>query len=59
MEDEILFFELPEMTDRGTFIVNGTERVFVNQLIRSPGVYHFKEKIEKLTNYKTTIIPAK
>ncbi|MGC8815267.1 MAG: DNA-directed RNA polymerase subunit beta [bacterium] len=59
LEDEVLFFELPMMTDRGTFIVNGTERVFVNQLIRSPGVYHFKEKIEKLTNYKTTIIPAK
>lgn len=59
IEDEVLFFELPEMTDRGTFIVNGTERVFVNQLIRSPGVYHFKEKVEKLTNYKTTIIPAK
>ena len=59
LEDEVLFFELPMMTDRGTFIVNGTERVFVNQLIRSPGIYHFKEKVEKLTNYKTTIIPAK
>ncbi len=31
--------DFPEMTDKGTFIINGTERVVVSQLIRSPGVY--------------------
>jgi DNA-directed RNA polymerase subunit beta len=36
--------EIPLMTDKGTFIVNGCERVIVNQLIRSPGVYYKKEK---------------
>ena len=31
------------MTDKGTFIINGAERVVVNQLVRSPGVYYAKE----------------
>src|SRR6476646_4349435 len=39
-----LIGEIPLMTDKGTFIVNGCERVIVNQLIRSPGVYYKKEK---------------
>lgn len=58
-EDEIKFFDLPMITDRATFVVNGTERVFINQLIRSSGVYFFKEEIEKTTVYKTTVIPSK
>ncbi len=37
--DEIFLGDFPEMTDKGTFIINGTERVVVSQLIRSPGVY--------------------
>ncbi len=36
---EIFLGDFPEMTDKGTFIINGTERVVVSQLIRSPGVY--------------------
>jgi DNA-directed RNA polymerase subunit beta len=38
-EQDVYFGELPLMTERGTFIVNGTERVIVSQLHRSPGVY--------------------
>ncbi len=58
-EDELKFFDLPMLTDRATFIVNGTERVFINQLIRSPGVYFFREEVEKTSVYKTTVIPSK
>jgi DNA-directed RNA polymerase subunit beta len=43
-EQEIYFGEVPIMTDNGTFIVNGTERVIVSQLHRSPGVYFEYEK---------------
>jgi DNA-directed RNA polymerase subunit beta len=39
VESEIFLGDFPLMTDNGTFIVNGTERVVVSQLIRSPGVY--------------------
>ena len=38
-EAEIFFGDLPIMTEKGTFIINGGERVVVNQLIRSPGIY--------------------
>ncbi|NQU17325.1 MAG: DNA-directed RNA polymerase subunit beta [Candidatus Saganbacteria bacterium] len=57
---EVFLCDLPIMTDRGTFIINGAERVIVSQLTRSPGVY-FKEskRLEKLnrTLYYATIIP--
>ncbi|MDP1779535.1 MAG: DNA-directed RNA polymerase subunit beta, partial [Anaerolineales bacterium] len=39
IKQDIFLGDFPEMTDKGTFIVNGTERVVVSQLIRSPGVY--------------------
>lgn len=39
IEQEIFLGDFPEMTEKGTFIINGTERVVVSQLIRSPGVY--------------------
>ncbi len=42
-EEEVYFGEIPLMTDHGTFIVNGTERVIVSQLHRSPGVFFTKE----------------
>lgn len=42
-ENEALFGYLPVMTDRGTFIINGAERVVVHQLVRSPGVYFVRE----------------
>ncbi|MER3467160.1 MAG: DNA-directed RNA polymerase subunit beta, partial [Thermoflexus sp.] len=44
MVKEVFFGELPWMTRNGTFIYNGTERVVVSQLIRSPGVYFDKEE---------------
>lgn len=43
-EEEIFFGEVPMMTDNGTFIINGTERVIVSQLHRSPGVFFKREK---------------
>ncbi|MBK7450986.1 MAG: hypothetical protein IPJ47_16850, partial [Anaerolineales bacterium] len=39
IKQDIFLGDFPEMTDKGTYIVNGTERVVVSQLIRSPGVY--------------------
>jgi DNA-directed RNA polymerase subunit beta len=42
-EQEVYLGELPLMTDRGTFIINGIERVVVSQLIRSPGVFYYAE----------------
>ncbi|MBN2332688.1 MAG: DNA-directed RNA polymerase subunit beta [Deltaproteobacteria bacterium] len=42
-EQEVYFGEIPQMTGRGTFIINGTERVIVSQLHRSPGVFFAQE----------------
>jgi len=54
-EQEVFFGEIPLMTDNGTFIINGTERVIVSQLHRSPGV--FFEKTPSLGYYLGKIIP--
>jgi DNA-directed RNA polymerase subunit beta len=43
-EQEVYFGEIPLMTDNGTFIINGTERVIVSQLHRSPGVFYDHDK---------------
>lgn len=43
-EQELFFGDIPLMTDNGTFIINGTERVIINQLHRSPGVFFEEEK---------------
>jgi DNA-directed RNA polymerase subunit beta len=43
-EQEVFFGEIPLMTDNGTFIINGTERVVVSQLHRSPGVFYDHDK---------------
>src|SRR5258708_433120 len=43
-EQEVFFGEIPLMTDNGTFIINGTERVIVSQLHRSPGVFFEKQQ---------------
>jgi DNA-directed RNA polymerase subunit beta len=53
------FGEIPLMTNYGTFIINGYERLVVNQIIRSPGIYFMKEtNISKNSNiYKAQIIP--
>ena len=45
-EQDVFMGELPLMTENGSFIINGAERVIVNQLIRSPGIYFDEEKIE-------------
>ncbi|WP_245925297.1 DNA-directed RNA polymerase subunit beta [Nocardia nova] len=53
--------DFPMMTEKGTFIVNGTERVVVSQLVRSPGVY-FDESIDKGTEktlYSARVIPSR
>ncbi len=53
--------DFPLMTERGTFIINGTERVVVSQLVRSPGVY-FERTLEKLSDkdvYTARIIPSR
>ncbi|WP_416367424.1 DNA-directed RNA polymerase subunit beta [Nocardia terpenica] len=53
--------DFPMMTDKGTFIINGTERVVVSQLIRSPGVY-FEESIDKGTEkqlHSVRVIPSR
>ncbi len=54
-EQEVFFGEVPLMTENGTFIINGTERVIVSQLHRSPGV--FFEKIAAQGYYLGKIIP--
>lgn len=62
-EQEIYFGTLPMMTDRGTFIINGTERVVVSQLHRSPGVFfdHDKGKTHSSGKllYSARIIPLR
>ncbi|GAA1207096.1 DNA-directed RNA polymerase subunit beta [Prauserella alba] len=53
--------DFPVMTDKGTFIINGTERVVVSQLVRSPGVY-FDQAIDKSTDkdvFSVKIIPSR
>src|SRR5574340_824844 len=56
-EQEIYFGELPLMTEKGTFIINGTERAIVSQLHRSPGV--FFQANESRTEFVAKIIPAR
>lgn len=57
-EQEVYIGDIPTMTDKGTFIVNGAERVIVSQIVRSPGVY-FKKEISPTGKrlYNATLIP--
>ena len=57
-EQEVFIGDIPTMTDKGTFIVNGAERVIVSQIVRSPGVY-FKREISPTGKrlYNATMIP--
>ena len=57
-EQEVFIGELPLMTERGTFIINGAERVIVNQIVRSPGVY-FKDDQDKngRKTFNASLIP--
>src|SRR6201990_2511204 len=54
-EQEVYFGDIPLMTDNGTFIINGTERVIVSQLHRSPGV--FFERANNNTYFLAKVIP--
>ena len=57
-EQEVFFGDFPIMTEMGTFIINGAERVIVSQLVRSPGVY-FHDRMDKKGrhSYTSTVIP--
>lgn len=57
-EQEVFIGDLPLMTDRGTFIINGAERVIVNQIVRSPGVY-YKSEVDKSgrRTFSASLIP--
>ncbi len=56
-EEEVFFLDLPLMTYKGTFIINGIERVIVNQLHRSPGVYFDIEQQEGRYKYIALFVP--
>ena len=57
-ESEIYMGDFPLMTDSGTFVINGAERVIVSQLVRSPGVYYAFEKDKTGKDlFSTTVIP--
>ncbi len=51
IRQDIFLGDFPEMTEKGTFIINGTERVVVSQLIRSPGVY-FEGPVDRTTGHR-------
>lgn len=57
-EQEVFMGDFPLMTETGTFVINGAERVIVSQLVRSPSVY-FSTKVDKngKTSYTATVIP--
>ena len=58
INQDVFMGDIPKMTDNGSFIINGAERVIVSQLVRSPGVYNgfeFDKSGKKL--YNTTVIP--
>ncbi|MBE0069438.1 DNA-directed RNA polymerase subunit beta [Thermoanaerobacterium thermosaccharolyticum] len=57
-ESEVFMGDFPLMTDKGTFIINGAERVIVSQLVRSPGVY-YEQQFDKLGKklFFATVIP--
>ncbi|MCD7827042.1 MAG: DNA-directed RNA polymerase subunit beta [Clostridiales bacterium] len=57
-ENEVYMGEFPKMTDSGTFVINGAERVIISQLVRSPGVYYdmSRDKTGKKL-FATTVIP--
>jgi DNA-directed RNA polymerase subunit beta len=57
-DQEIFMGDFPLMTDKGTFMINGAERVIVSQLVRSPGVYFLKDTdTNNRPTYNATIIP--
>jgi DNA-directed RNA polymerase subunit beta len=60
-EQEVFMGDFPMMTDKGTFVINGTERVVVSQLVRSPGVY-FSSELDKTSDkdiFLAKVIPSR
>ncbi|MFQ5967877.1 MAG: DNA-directed RNA polymerase subunit beta, partial [Acidimicrobiia bacterium] len=60
-EQQVFLGDFPQMTSNGTFIINGTERVVVSQLVRSPGVY-FDQSIDKTSDrdvFSAKVIPGR
>jgi DNA-directed RNA polymerase subunit beta len=60
-EQEVFMGDFPMMTDKGTFVINGTERVVVSQLVRSPGVY-FSRDLDKTSDkdiFTAKVIPSR
>ncbi len=59
-EQEVYMGNIPVMTEKGTFLINGAERVVVSQFVRSPGVY-FKDKTDKqgIVTFHATVIPSR
>ena len=59
-KEQLVFMgDFPLMTERGTFIINGSERVVVSQLVRSPGVYFSSEMDNGVLVHKSQFIPAR
>ena len=60
IKEQLVFMgDFPLMTDRGTFVINGTERVVVSQLVRSPGVYFSAEMDNGVQVHRVQFIPAR
>ncbi len=60
IKEQLVFMgDFPMMTDQGTFIINGTERIVVSQLVRSPGVYYSSEMDSGKQIFKAQIIPSR
>lgn len=59
-QSEVFLGDIPQMTDRGTFVINGIERAVVNQLVRSPGVFFtaFQDPVTGKTLYTAEIRPT-
>ncbi|MEA2274811.1 MAG: DNA-directed polymerase subunit beta, partial [Solirubrobacteraceae bacterium] len=58
-EQSVFMGDFPWMTDRGTFIINGTERVVVTQLVRSPGAYLMEPKDREKQVFIANLMPAR
>ena len=60
IKQDIFFGEVPLMTEEGTFVISGCERIIISQIIRSPGIYFRKEfNTSRKINYTATIISNK
>jgi DNA-directed RNA polymerase subunit beta len=59
LEQEVYFGDIPLITERGTFIINGNERIIINQLLRSPGVYFTANAFGDKQLFGASIIPLR